>query len=184
MAWLKLFVNADLKVSGRRSFATNNGDLHTIKADGVAISFYPSTKTLNVQGSKSDIIDKKQLKIEKTSGAEGQIHIPTLTIPTNFDRQGKRRSEQRPTIGVFKANRHRNPREANNMLNLDAKLANFVPRSLRSEFQIIPPNRGHPRKTVFWPKTGIQNIGYKTLKGVMIPWNRKQKLSMTKIKVW
>ena len=30
-----------------------------MKADGVSISFYPGTKTRNIQGSKSEIIGKK-----------------------------------------------------------------------------------------------------------------------------
>ena len=52
---LKLFVDGYLKITGTWSYATNNGGFHTMKAEGASISFYPGTKTLNVQGSKSQL---------------------------------------------------------------------------------------------------------------------------------
>lgn len=64
---LKLFVNTDLKISGTWSYTTNNGGFHTLKAEGISISFYPGTKTLNVQGSKSEIIVKKLQDIANTN---------------------------------------------------------------------------------------------------------------------
>ena len=63
---LKVFVSTDLKISGIWSYTTNNGGFHTLKAEGISISFYPGTKTLNVQGSKSEIIAKKLLDIANT----------------------------------------------------------------------------------------------------------------------
>ena len=63
---LKVFVSTDLKISGTWSYTTNNGGFHTLKAEGISISFYPGTKTLNVQGSKSEIISKKLLDIANT----------------------------------------------------------------------------------------------------------------------
>ena len=45
---LKLFVNAVLNISGTWSYTTNNGGFHNLKAEGISISFYPGTKTLNV----------------------------------------------------------------------------------------------------------------------------------------
>ena len=66
MEELKLFVNTDLKISGTWSYTTNNGGFHALKAEGISISFYPGTKTLNVQGSKSEIISKKLLDIANT----------------------------------------------------------------------------------------------------------------------
>ena len=38
-----------------------------MKAEGISISFYPGTKTFNVQGSKSEIIAKKLLDIANTN---------------------------------------------------------------------------------------------------------------------
>ena len=63
MEELKLFVNGDLKILGTWSYTTNNGGFHTLKAEGISVSFYPGTKTLNVQGSKSEIITMKLLDI-------------------------------------------------------------------------------------------------------------------------
>ena len=53
----------------------NNGGFHTLKAEGISISFYPGTKTLNVQGSKSEIIAIKLLDIANAN-AEEQDAIP------------------------------------------------------------------------------------------------------------
>ena len=60
-------MNTDLKISGTWSYTTNNGRIHTLKAEGVSISFYPGTKTLNVQGCKSEVISKNLLDIAKTN---------------------------------------------------------------------------------------------------------------------
>lgn len=65
---LKLFVNTDLTISGTWSYTTNNGGFHTLKAEGVSISFYPGTKTLNVQGSEiisKNLLDIANAKVEK-----------------------------------------------------------------------------------------------------------------------
>ena len=80
---LKLFVNADLKISGTWSYTTNNGGFHTLKAEGISISFYPGTKTLNVQGSKSEIITKKLLDIANAN-AEEQDTIPVTDFANKF----------------------------------------------------------------------------------------------------
>ena len=80
---LKLFVNADLKISGTWSYTTNNGGFHTLKAEGISISFYPGTKTLNVQGSKSEIITKKLLDIANAN-AEEQDTIPVTDFANEF----------------------------------------------------------------------------------------------------
>ena len=57
---LKLFVDGYLKITGTWSYTTNNGGFHTMKAEGTSISFYPETRTLNVQGSKSEIISARR----------------------------------------------------------------------------------------------------------------------------
>ena len=48
-----------------------------------SISFYPGTKTLNVQGSKSEIIGQKLLQFAST-GSEEQSHFAASNIQTNF----------------------------------------------------------------------------------------------------
>ena len=80
---LKLFVDGYLKIPGTWSYTTNNGGFHTMKAEGAAISFYPGTKTLNVQGSKSEVIGQKLLQLAST-GSEEQSHFAASNIQTNF----------------------------------------------------------------------------------------------------
>ena len=80
---LKLFVNADLKILTTQSYITNNGGFHTLKAEGISISFYPGTKTLNVQGSKSGIIAKKLLDIANTN-AERHDTTPVTDFANKF----------------------------------------------------------------------------------------------------
>ncbi|CAH3151213.1 unnamed protein product [Porites evermanni] len=80
---LKLFVDGYLKITGTWSYTTNNGGFHTMKAEGAAISFYPGTKTLNVQGSKSEVIGQKLLQLAST-GSEEQSHFAASNIQTNF----------------------------------------------------------------------------------------------------
>ena len=66
---LKSIMFEDLKLSGKWSYTDNNGGFHTLKGEGVSISFYPGTKTLNVQGAKVDIIRSKLLNITDRSRA-------------------------------------------------------------------------------------------------------------------
>ena len=55
-----------------------------MKAEGASISFYPGTKTLNVQaGSKSEIINQKLLQFASTDSEE-QSHFAASNIQTNF----------------------------------------------------------------------------------------------------
>ena len=75
---LKLFVDGYLKITGMRSYTTNNGGFHTMKAEGAAISFYPGTKN-----PKSEIIGQKLLQFAST-GSEEQSHFATSNIQTNF----------------------------------------------------------------------------------------------------
>ena len=48
-----------MKVSETWNFTSINSDFQTMKADGVSISFYPGTQTLNIRGSKSEITANK-----------------------------------------------------------------------------------------------------------------------------
>ena len=80
---LKLFVSAYLKITGTWSFTTNNGGFHTMKAEGASINFCPGTKTLGVQGSKSEIVGQKLLQFTCT-GNEAHSHIAASNIQTNF----------------------------------------------------------------------------------------------------
>ena len=90
---LKLFVNADLKISGTWSYTTNNGGFHTLKGEGVSISFYPGTKTLNVQGSKSEIITKKLLDIANTN-VERHDSTPVTDFASKFFETETEREQQ------------------------------------------------------------------------------------------
>ena len=54
-----------------------------MKAEGTSISFYPGTKTLNVQGSKSEIISQKLLQFASTDSEE-QSHFAASNTQTNF----------------------------------------------------------------------------------------------------
>ena len=47
---LKSFAFGYLKLDGEWSFTSNNGGFHVLKSESVTLSFYPNTKTLNVQG--------------------------------------------------------------------------------------------------------------------------------------
>ena len=80
---LKLLVDGYLKITGTWSRTTNNGGFHTMKAEGPSISFYPGTKTLNVQGSKSELIGQKLLQFAST-GSEEHSHFAASNIQTNF----------------------------------------------------------------------------------------------------
>ena len=64
---LKSFIAEELKVSGKWTHTDNNGGFDTLKSDGLSISFYSGTKTLNVQGAKMEIIRKKLLDLSNTS---------------------------------------------------------------------------------------------------------------------
>ena len=80
---LILFVDGYLKITATCSYTTNNGGFHTMKAEGDSISFYSGTKTLNVQGSRSEIIGQKLLQFAGT-GSEEQSHFAASNIQTNF----------------------------------------------------------------------------------------------------
>lgn len=47
---LKSFAFGYLKLDGEWSFTSYNGGFHVLKSESVTLSFYPNTKTLNVQG--------------------------------------------------------------------------------------------------------------------------------------
>ena len=46
----------------------NNGNFHVLKCDVVTISFYPTTKTVNVQGAMKDILS--YVTLSEDSSAE------------------------------------------------------------------------------------------------------------------
>ena len=47
---LKSFAFGYLILDGEWSFISNSGGFHVLKSESVTLSFYPNTKTLNVQG--------------------------------------------------------------------------------------------------------------------------------------
>ena len=70
---LKLFIELQLKITGEWSFTMNNGGFHVLKCDVVTISFYPTTKTVNVQGAMKDVVKKEILSyvtLSEDSSAE------------------------------------------------------------------------------------------------------------------
>ena len=52
-----------LKLTGKWSFTSNNGGFHFLKSECVTLSFYPSTKTSNVQGMKEKEMRDKILSL-------------------------------------------------------------------------------------------------------------------------
>ncbi|CAB4042665.1 Hypothetical predicted protein, partial [Paramuricea clavata] len=73
---LKLFLECQLKLSGEWSFTTNNGGFHVLKCDTVTISFYSTTKTVNVQGAMKDVVKKNILSyatLSEDSSAETTV---------------------------------------------------------------------------------------------------------------
>ena len=56
---LKSFANKGLKLLGKCCSALTNGGFFVLKSYDVTISFYPNTKTLNVQGTKMETIKVK-----------------------------------------------------------------------------------------------------------------------------
>lgn len=58
LSHLKEFIAGKLKLQGTWSFVSGNGGFHVFKASLVTLSFYPGTKTFNVQGTKQEEIKK------------------------------------------------------------------------------------------------------------------------------
>ena len=56
---LKCFLEENLKLTVIWSFVLSNGGYHLFKSSVVSISFYPKTKTVYIQGAKSEIIKKR-----------------------------------------------------------------------------------------------------------------------------
>ena len=56
---LKSFVNEELSLSGQWSSVSKSSGFLVLNANGVTLSFYPNTKTLNVQGAKQEEARKK-----------------------------------------------------------------------------------------------------------------------------
>ena len=55
---LKSFVNDELGLSGQCSSVSKSGGFLVFKANGVTLSFYPKTKTLNVQGGNKKRLER------------------------------------------------------------------------------------------------------------------------------
>ena len=52
------FVNDELSLSGQWSSVSKSGGFLVFKANGVTLSFYPKTKTLNVQGGNKKRLER------------------------------------------------------------------------------------------------------------------------------
>ena len=77
---LKTLIEEDLKITGKWSRTDNNGGFHTIKAEGALISFYPGTKTLNVQGAKMEIVRKKLFDMKNVTDGEVSANHAGKTV--------------------------------------------------------------------------------------------------------
>ena len=60
---LKAFAKEELKLSDEWASVPTNGGFFVLKAKNVTVSFYPNTKTLNVQGAKHEAIKKKLVSL-------------------------------------------------------------------------------------------------------------------------
>ena len=72
------FAKNILNLAGDWRFTTNNSGFHVLKSDSVTLSFYPGTKTLNVQGAKQDRI-RKQLTLTATA-SDNQTQNTTIEL--------------------------------------------------------------------------------------------------------
>ena len=70
---LKSFLNDELSLSGQWSSVSKSGGFLALKANGVTLSFYPKTKTLNVQGAKQEEVRKKLFSLL----SRGNLNIDT-----------------------------------------------------------------------------------------------------------
>ena len=73
------FAKNILNLAGDWRFTTNNGGFHVLKSDSVTLSFYPGTKTLNVQGAKQDRIRKQLLTLTATA-SDNQTQNTTIEL--------------------------------------------------------------------------------------------------------
>ena len=95
---LKSFIAEELKVSGKWTHTDNNGGFDTLKSDGLSISFYPGTKTLNVQGAKMEIIRKKLLDLSNTSNiSDSYESLEDSSLEVDEQRENYHQSEIKPS---------------------------------------------------------------------------------------
>ena len=59
---LKQLCRDKLRIAGNWQRTNNNGGFNFLKSDSVTISFYPGTKTLNVQGARHEAVHKTLLQ--------------------------------------------------------------------------------------------------------------------------
>ena len=59
---LKQLCRDKLRIAGNWQRTNNNGGFNFMKSDSVMISFYPGTKTLNVQGARHEAVPKTLLQ--------------------------------------------------------------------------------------------------------------------------
>ena len=95
---LKSFIAEELKVLRKWTHTDNNGGFDTLKSDGVSISFYPGTKTLNVQRAKMEIIRKKLLDLSKTSNiSDSYESLEDSSLEVDEQRENYHQSEIKPS---------------------------------------------------------------------------------------
>ena len=79
---LRTFALDHLKLMGSWSFTSNNGGFHFLKSECVTLSFYPNTKTLNVQGMKEKEMRDKILSLAPEETGE---FVPLVDDNVNQD---------------------------------------------------------------------------------------------------
>ena len=73
------FAKNILNLAGDWRFTRKNSGFHVLKSDSVTLSFYPGTKTLNVQGAKQDRIRKQLLTLTATA-SDNQTQNTTIEL--------------------------------------------------------------------------------------------------------
>jgi len=101
------------KITGKWSRTDNNGGFHTIKAEGASISFYPGTKTLNIQGAKMEIVRNKLFDMKNAT--DGQVLAKITKTNTSMDKLYQRRQRcnrvcPAPRAHQTKTTKNLNPR--------------------------------------------------------------------------
>ena len=86
---LKSFVNDELSLSGQWSSVSKSGGFLVLKANGVTLSFYPKTKTLNVQGAKQEEVTKKLLSLL----SRGNLNIDANEQVLNEQHVGQKQTD-------------------------------------------------------------------------------------------
>ena len=82
---LKDFVEKELKLSGSWSFLLCNAGYHLFKSSVLTLNFYPTTKTLHLQGPKQDSIKRQIVSLSRSTSQE--LHANVEETSTQLDQE-------------------------------------------------------------------------------------------------